>query len=183
MSAADLTHAQAIAQGQEWIRAGWVWRPGQVALVAGPVKVQAGAFVEVQRPDARAHLVLAVDTGMLPMLLRVVALDVDESEEPRWAQAAELVPDVRDPGFIGHALAQVHAAWSEYWFDFSVDTTGAPGRGTTADSSPPAVSSQAGTRTDSLCRPEEAVPRGRSHLRTRQHERRRAVPTVRPRSR
>ena len=79
----DWTTAEAIAHGREWLAVGWTWKRGQVAVT----------------PD-----------GQLPVIVRVSVRGVPLA---CGLETAGGVPDMRDPGTRGHALAQVREAWGD----------------------------------------------------------------------
>lgn len=84
----EMTREEAISIGRAWPE--WQWALGQ-------------ALIDV---DGDEGLVIRI----VGRRLRVAYGCYDALT---WEQAWECVPDLRDPGTRGHALAQVRAAWGD----------------------------------------------------------------------
>ena len=85
----DWTTEEAIAHGRRRLMAGWKWAPGQVI------------FVVLDDGTALHGVVCAIYRGR--------PVHVAHYDGGSFSAIGEYVPDLRDPGTRGHALAQVIA--------------------------------------------------------------------------
>jgi hypothetical protein len=80
-----MTHEQAIELGRAWVKAGWKWAPGQVAITW---------IDDVDMPPIVGVVTRVID-GLVVGFAHV---------DGGFGRLSRIAPDMRDPGTRGHAL-------------------------------------------------------------------------------